>query len=242
MVDDPARWGRDTPRRPALLREATRILVVVAHPDDESFGLGGLLDRLGACGTDITVLCLTRGEASTLAHAGTGDLGAIRAAELRTAAAVLGVRRVELLDHPDGRLDTVAVAELAAPVRRLVDQEHPSHLLVFDEGGVTGHPDHEQATRAALLVARERGLPVLGWTVPEHVAARLNTQFGTAFHGRRPDEIDLRLSVSRVRQRRAITAHASQSHHNPVLHRRLALLRDSEHLRTLHPPANPVAT
>jgi uncharacterized protein (DUF302 family) len=77
---------------------------------------------------------------------------------------------------------------------------------------------------------------VLAWTLPRDVADRLNDQFGTAFVGRRPDEIDARLSVSRIRQREAITEHRSQSLHNHVLHRRLALLRDHEHLRVLYRP------
>jgi hypothetical protein len=44
-------------------------------------------------------------------------------------------------------------------------------------------------------------------TLPRDVADRLDDQFGTAFRGRRPDEIGARLSVSRTRQRRAITVH-----------------------------------
>jgi len=65
---------------------------------------------------------------------------------------------------------------------------------------------------------------------------RLNDQFGTAFVGRRPEEIDARLSVSRTRQRQAVAAHRSQSLHHRVLHRRLALLCDREHLRVLYQP------
>ena len=74
------------------------------------------------------------------------------------------------------------------------------------------------------------------WTVPREVADRLNDQFGTAFVGRRPDEIDARLSVSRIRPTRSHRQHRSQSLHNHVLHRRLALLRDHEHLRVLYHP------
>jgi LmbE family N-acetylglucosaminyl deacetylase len=43
-------------------------------------------------------------------------------------------------------------------------------FLVFDEGGVTGHPDHCRATSAAVTFARRRGLPALAWTVEERVA------------------------------------------------------------------------
>ncbi|MFI6402263.1 PIG-L family deacetylase [Streptomyces sp. NPDC050548] len=54
-----------------------RVPAVVAHPDDESFGLGGLLALLSARGVPTTVLCFTHGEASTL-HAGPGDLRMLR--------------------------------------------------------------------------------------------------------------------------------------------------------------------
>jgi LmbE family N-acetylglucosaminyl deacetylase/uncharacterized protein (DUF302 family) len=221
--------------RPELTHDVGRVLAVVAHPDDESFALGAVLDRLVSCGIPVTLLCFTHGEASTL-HGRAGDLATIRDTELRAAAAVLGVESVDLLDYPDGHLDRQPLDDLAEHVRRLIAAQHPSHLLVFDTGGVTGHPDHQQATQAALAAARATGRTVLAWTIPHDVADRLNDQFGTAFRGRRPDEIDGRLSVSRTRQRRAITAHRSQSRHNHVLHRRLALLRDREHMRVLYQP------
>ncbi|MFY1674385.1 PIG-L family deacetylase [Plantactinospora sp. WMMB334] len=208
---------------------------MVAHPDDESFALGAVLDRFVACGIPVSVLCFTHGEASTL-HGRAGNLATIRDTELRAAAAVLGVESVELLDYPDGQLNRQSLDHLAGHVRRLIAAQHPSHLIVFDTGGVTGHPDHQQATRAALTAAHATGRTVLAWTLPHDIADRLNDQFGTAFVGRRPDEIDARLSVVRTRQRRAITAHRSQSLHNHVLHRRLALLGDREHLRVLYQP------
>jgi LmbE family N-acetylglucosaminyl deacetylase len=228
-------WQVAPDRRPSLTRDVRGLLAVVAHPDDESFGLGALVDRSTSCGIPAGVLCFSHGEASTL-HGRAGDLAAVRAAELRAAARVLGVDRVELLDYPDGGLDRAPLEELTDHVVRLIRELDPSHLLVFDEGGVTGHPDHAAATRAALAAARRTGRAVLAWALPQPVARRLNTRFGADFVGRTPDQIDARLSVSRVRQRRAIAAHASQSVHNPVLHRRLTLLGDSEHVRLLYRP------
>lgn len=126
-----------------------RVLAVVAHPDDESFGLGGLLALLSAHGVPTAVLCFTHGEASTL-HAGPGDLRMLRADELACAARELGVERVELAAYPDGELASVPLSRLAARVGRLVTERRPSHLLVFDTTGVTGHRDHRRATEAAL--------------------------------------------------------------------------------------------
>ena len=66
------------------------VLAVVAHPDDESFGLGAILSAFADRGAELAVLCLTQGEASTL-HGVAGELGDIRARELKAAAAELGV-------------------------------------------------------------------------------------------------------------------------------------------------------
>src|SRR5215470_11176298 len=81
------------------------VAAVVAHPDDETFGLGALLATLASEGREVRVLCLTHGEASTLGA--TEDLGNIRARELFDAARALGVADVTLLDLPDGGLDAV---------------------------------------------------------------------------------------------------------------------------------------
>jgi len=224
--------------------DVSGVLAVVAHPDDESFALGALLDRLASSGVSTSVLCFTRGEASTL-NDGCGELtashedelAAIRGGELRAAAAELGIASVELLDYPDGRLGQFGLDELAGHIGRLIAVQNPSHLLVFDSGGVTGHPDHQQATAAAVAAARTAGRTVLAWALPAAVTDQLNNMFGGTFVGRKPDEIDAVLSVSRARQYRAIAAHRSQSLHNPVLGQRLALLRDREHLRVLYRPA-----
>jgi GlcNAc-PI de-N-acetylase len=78
------------------------VLAVVAHPDDESFGLGAILAALVAAGAEVRVVCLAHGEASTLGA--THDLAAVRHRELTAAAERLGVADVVLHDFPDGRL------------------------------------------------------------------------------------------------------------------------------------------
>jgi uncharacterized protein (DUF302 family) len=163
-------------------------------------------------------------------------LSVIRARELREAGAALGLARVKLGHYPDGRLGAVPLDELAGQVRQMIAEERPSHLLVFDRDGVTGHPDHRRATQAALAAARAARLPVLAWAIPERVARRLNIEFGTAFTGRDPAELNVVLTVSRRAQKRAIARHRSQSADNPVLRRRLELLGDCEYLRLIHQP------
>lgn len=216
------------------------LLAVVAHPDDESFGLGGVLAAFVDQATRVGVLCFTHGEASTLG-AGAGPLGERRAAELEAAAAVLGVDGVECHAYPDGQLGRVPVEEL---VGRISDRAGGAGvLLTFDDGGITAHPDHVAATDAALAYAAGHHLPVLGWALPETVAAQLNTELETSFVGRAPGELDFSIRVDRARQRDAIACHASQSTDNPVLWRRLDLLGDAEHLRWLvAPPPGPATS
>lgn len=153
------------------------------------------------------------------------------AKELKAAAAVLGIDEVELLSYPDGHLEEVPIEELA----QLADKAagNARLLLVFDEGGITGHRDHCRATAAALLATKRRSLPVLGWALPADVAAQLNDELGTGFVGRCVEELDFVVEVDRARQHEAIVCHASQSTDNSVLRRRLELLGNHEYLRWL---------
>ena len=206
------------------------VLAVVAHPDDESFGLGAVLSAFAAAGARTAVLCLTHGEASSL-HGVPGDLHRIRAAELAAAGDALGVASTTLLGHPDGGLSSVDLTQLTAEV---ADKAHDADgMLVFDPSGVTGHPDHVAATRAALGAADRLDLPVLAWTVPAVVADALNAERGTTFTGHGPDDVDLVVPVDRGRQLTAAAAHASQALPTSVLWRRLELLGECEHLRLL---------
>ena len=214
------------------LPEASSVLAVCAHPDDESFGLGAALAAFAARGTPTAVLCLTHGAASALGTSH-GDLHQIRAAELATAAAELGVDDVTLLDYPDGALAREPAELLSGHVQQAAAQANASLLLVFDESGITGHPDHQQATRAASLFARRARLPLLAWAVEQRVAATLNLEFGTSFVGRAADQIDCSVELDRQRQLSAITCHASQAQDNPVLWRRLELQGNREVFRWL---------
>ncbi len=199
------------------------IVAVVAHPDDESFGLGALLAALATAGAETRVVCLTHGEASTLGTS--AGLGAIRHRELLAAAAVLGVKRVRLADYPDGRLGDVAPTLLDSEIE--ADLADAAVVVVFEPAGVTGHLDHRAATAAAARVAERHGLLVLEWGVAAEVAAALNAEFGTAFASLTGLDVD----VDRTAQLAAIDCHQSQSHHNPMLFRRLALQGPFERVR-----------
>jgi LmbE family N-acetylglucosaminyl deacetylase len=206
------------------------VLVVVAHPDDETFGLGAVIDAMTSAGAAVHVLCFTRGEASTL-NERDADLPAARAEELRQASAELRVAGVTLLDYPDGGLAAAPRPELEAHVISLAARHRAGGLLVFDDTGITGHRDHQTATAAAVAAARGAGLAVLAWTLPAAVAARLEAETGASFAGRPPGQVDICVRVDRARQRRAALLHVSQISPTAVLWRRLQLQGDCEHLR-----------
>jgi LmbE family N-acetylglucosaminyl deacetylase len=215
-----------------------RVLVVVAHPDDESFGLGAVIDAFVQAGAAVSVLCLTVGEASTLG-ADTADLGTVREHELRSAGTALGVLEVTLRHWPDGALDSVPLTDLVEDVTASIDHVRPDGMLVFDPSGITGHPDHRAATRAAVAAGARQAVPVLAWTLPRQVADRLNADFGAAFYGHPADEVDVDLVVDRTAQRQAVLAHVTQAVAGSVLWTRLTLLGDHEVLRWIEGNPNP---
>ena len=130
-----------------------RLLCILAHPDDESLGLGGILAKYGAEGVETYLVTATRGEQGWFGpreeNPGPTELGKIREGELREAANVLGLREVNLLDYRDGELDKadqrLFTQKLVGHIRRI----RPHVVVTFDHNGVYGHPDHIATTRAA---------------------------------------------------------------------------------------------
>ena len=208
------------------------VAAVVAHPDDETFGLGALLANLASEGREVRVLCFTHGEASTIgAREG---LGEVRRRELLSAAEVLGVADVALLDFPDGRLDAVSDAELDACIVTWLTTDVAA-LVVLEPQGVTGHPDHRAASGAAERVADQRHLPVIEWGIDSRTASRLEEEHGQSFEsiGDGPGVLDVR--VDRTAQLAAIRRHASQLDDDPVVCQVLSLQGDVERIRVRQP-------
>jgi LmbE family N-acetylglucosaminyl deacetylase len=215
--------SRPWPRPGHQLPAWPSVLAVVAHPDDETFGLGGIIAQLTGAGAAVHILCFTHGEASTLNETA-ADLHATREAELRQASTELGAASVTLLGYPDGRLARSAT-KLAAHVRDLIAAHNPHGLLVFDDTGITGHPDHQAAVNAAA----QAGLPVLAWALPATVASQLREETGQPFAGQPPDRLDLCVRIDRAAQRRTALVHASQISPTAVLWRRLHSSRAAGH-------------
>ena len=148
-----------------------RLAVVVAHPDDETFGCGSLIAQAAAAGAEVTVVCATRGELGERrpdppdAHRPDDrPLGVVRETELCEAAAVLGVTEVVLLDHVDSGFDgpVDAGALVATPVDTLA-VELAERLAVIGADvvltldGSDGHRDHQHVRDATLRAVQQLG-------------------------------------------------------------------------------------
>ena len=155
---------------PAGCGPMLRLQVVVAHPDDETFGCGSLLLHASRAGACTAVTCATRGEAGEV-RAGVevpeGGVGALREAELRDAARLLGVRKVDVLGFRDSGMDgepepgsLVAAerSEVLASVRGAVEAFRPHALVTLDASD--GHRDHARVRDVTAEVASEMGLPL----------------------------------------------------------------------------------
>lgn len=149
-----------------------RLLIVYAHPDDESFGNAGTIARYTAQGVDVHYACATRGECGEMDAAlleGYADVAARRSAELRCAAEALKLASVQYLGyrdsgmqgsdsnlHPDAFVQA-PLEHVTAQVTGLIRALRPQVVLTFNPYGGYGHPDHISAHKATLAAFRAAG-------------------------------------------------------------------------------------
>jgi LmbE family N-acetylglucosaminyl deacetylase len=142
------------------------ILAVLAHPDDESFGLGGTLALYAQKGDDTYLICATRGEVGTVdaEHLnGFKDTAELRTGELERAAKILGLKEVfylgyrdsgmpgtEANNHPEAQINR-SIEEVAAIVVKYIRELKPDVVLTFDPIGGYKHPDHIHIHKATVL-------------------------------------------------------------------------------------------
>lgn len=121
------------------------LMVILAHPDDEAFGVSGRLARATEAGHPTAVVCATRGEAGEIANpalATPETLGQVRERELRDACAAVGVRDVAFLDYVDGQLSNAASDQAVGRIAHHLRRFRPAVVVTFAANGIYGHPDH----------------------------------------------------------------------------------------------------
>ena len=126
---------------------------VFAHPDDETFAVGGTIARYASQGVRCDLFCATDGDAgrsSGVPVSSRAELAALRRDELHAAAAALGIGDVVLAGHADGELAQVDANLLIGEIVSFLRRVRPTVVLSFGpEGAPTGHKDHRSISRAA---------------------------------------------------------------------------------------------
>jgi LmbE family N-acetylglucosaminyl deacetylase len=140
-----------------------RIACVFAHPDDETFAVGGTLAHYAASGVPCDLFCATDGDAgrsSGVPVSSRAELAALRRNEVRAAARALGIQSVVFAGHPDGALAQADPNALIGEVVGFLRRTRPTVVLTFGpEGAPTGHKDHRAICRVATSAFFLAGLP-----------------------------------------------------------------------------------
>ncbi len=120
------------------------ILLVFAHPDDETIMSGGTVAKYVHAGWKVDLVCATEGEAGSRGplNASGQALGVIRQAELKAASDVLGINDTTVLGHADGGLAQLTPGTLEDPIYRAMESTLPDVVITFDQTGISNHPDH----------------------------------------------------------------------------------------------------
>ena len=143
-------------------RYAAKLIVVTPHPDDETFGAGGLIASWLRSGRKVTVISVTDGEAS---HERWNGLRLIRQSELKTALDVLGgehsaaIQQIRL-SLPDGNVANHG----ECLYREIGDCIEPGDTLIspFEHDG---HPDHDFTGRTCCLLATDMNVPIARYPI-----------------------------------------------------------------------------
>jgi len=135
------------------------VLMIWAHPDDETYLVGGLSALLADAGQRVVCVTATRGEAgvSTAAAEQVERLAQVRTAELEVALRILGVTEHHWLDYPDGGCADLDPGEPADRIAALVRVVRPDTVITFGPDGFTGHPDHRAVSRWTDLALARSG-------------------------------------------------------------------------------------
>ena len=223
-------------RNRVISHNSSRLLAVFAHPDDETYRVGGSLALLARRGVYVQVLTATRGQAGSCGKpplCSPKELANMRENELICACAALGIEPPVLLDYQDGHLAEVDREIIIAEILAVIGDVLPQVILTFGQDGLSGHPDHiaigEYAAEAYRRSNRVDALYTLA--VPQSLADTLGM---SQIHAVPDCKITLKVDVSSSweSKKKAIQCHATQLSSSPINrapYERQQLFLGSEH-------------
>ena len=156
-----------------------RIGLVFAHPDDETFCVGGIVAKYAAAGVKIDLFCATDGDAGKSAGVPVSsrqELASIRREETRAASRVLGIGEIDFAGFGDGEVEHADQTQLVGAIVSFIRRRKPDVVIGFGpEGAPTGHRDHQALSRATVAAFFLSGLETAypGDGLPIHTAQRL---------------------------------------------------------------------
>jgi LmbE family N-acetylglucosaminyl deacetylase len=164
------------------------LLSVLAHPDDESFGMGGTLAKYAEEGVEVHLICATRGEAGEVAPEfleGFDSIADLRVSELNCAVTHLGLTSLTILNYRDSgmtgspsnqnpeALINAPIEQVAGEIANKIRELKPQVILTFDPLGGYKHPDHIFVNQAASKAFHLAGDPSYQSSLPVHQPKKL---------------------------------------------------------------------
>lgn len=188
--------------------------VILAHPDDESFGPGGTVALLSQT-HDIYLFCATKGEAGE-DHSEKNEvsLPEKRANELRAASAILGVKEVTFLGYQDGQLCNNVYHEIVDKITPYIVKLQPDRIITYEPRGISGHIDHiAMSMISSFLYVKNECIRELHYMCLDEKQRRTGNDYFIYFPPGYPDnQISKRVDISSVLDKKiaAIKQHVTQ--------------------------------
>jgi N-acetylglucosamine malate deacetylase 2 len=149
-----------------------KMLLVFAHPDDETFMCGALIPKYVKAGWEVDLICATKGEVGKTGIyevSSPQELGEIRQKELEKAGALLGIHSITYLEYMDGSLREEEPGELEEKIFQKMQELIPDCVITFETTGFSNHPDHVRISYAATYAFQK-----YAFLVEEHLSDKLD--------------------------------------------------------------------
>ncbi len=190
--------------------KSKKVVVIIAHPDDEP---GGTIAKLTKGGSDVQVICVTDGNSP-----GTEvkKLNEVRKEEFKECCKTLGVKEIHFLGYPDGGLCNEIYHEVAEKIQKILEKEKPDTVLTFEPRGLTGHLDHIAVSMITTFVVKKLSFVknLYYFCMSERMRKLIPGYFVYMPQGYKKEEIDVTVDVSDVWKTKvaSMKCHVSQMH------------------------------
>jgi len=210
-----------------------RLLVLTAHPDDESYAIAGTIIKNRQAGGQCFLICATlgeRGKSHLKKQVTNAQLKKIREAELKKVARFLAIDKVKVLHWPDTKLAN-RKRELQRELEKLTKKLHFDSIFSFGPDGLSGHKDHITVGAVAKKIAQRRKVPFVAFGAPpsyykyRKLISR-RRKFGVYTKKWVDFRPNLKIKIDPKQKLQAIKLHQSQYTKNPLAHIPAQVVRD----------------